>query len=612
MPDINQGTGSIYMQAGFGSAAAGGAIKLHGHNATTYTGGDVEVGMSGKGNFLINSYIGGTRLVTVKVDGNVGIGTTSPVSKLHISGSGQTIMRLDSDTTTSVSQFQIKAASDAVLIMGMLGGSAASTNFGVTAAGQAYIGTTTLGTTHPTSLVIGNVSTIPIVFSTNNTERMRILSDGNVGIGTTSPSAPLAIYRASNPYMRINGGGVYSYIQLDDGTSYGYLIKNVSAGTGNGALAGSLYTYTDNNKAFQHIHSGTPLFTILSGGNVGIGTTAPSASLHVNSTTAGATLLRTDGTNGTLFSVVDDLSDSLMSVNNSAGLPVLEVFADDRIVGGQYGQNDFVVVNNKVGIGTNNPIGKLHVTGSSSVPAAVFMGNVGIGTTSPTTKLAVSDGTTIAQVNPESGVAYFGTVNNYPMALSVNSSEKVRVTSTGAFLVGNTSAPNPGAATTVSGFAINGSGNDAYISHKIDSGPCAYFRRDGTDGFVLAFYKANSSVGTISVTTTATAYNTTSDYRLKESIKPLSAGLSRINSLKPSVYTWKSDGSNGEGFMAHELAEVVPLAVTGQKDAVNDDGSINPQSVDLSKIVPILVAAIQELSAKVKTLEVKVQILESK
>jgi hypothetical protein len=55
--------------------------------------------------------------------------------------------------------------------------------------------------------------------------------------------------------------------------------------------------------------------------------------------------------------------------------------------------------------------------------------------------------------------------------------------------------------------------------------------------------------------------------------------------------------------MAHELAEVVPLAVTGQKDAVNDDGSINPQSVDLSKVVPILVAAIQELTARIKILE---------
>jgi hypothetical protein len=112
--------------------------------------------------------------------------------------------------------------------------------------------------------------------------------------------------------------------------------------------------------------------------------------------------------------------------------------------------------------------------------------------------------------------------------------------------------------------------------------------------------------------TTGVLYNTTSDYRLKEDIQPLSSGLVRVNSLRPSIYKWKSDDSNGEGFMAHELAEVVPLAVTGQKDAVNDDGSINPQSVDMSKIVPILVAAIQELSVKVKTLEAKVQILESK
>ena len=81
--------------------------------------------------------------------------------------------------------------------------------------------------------------------------------------------------------------------------------------------------------------------TIDSGGNVGIGTLSPSGQLHINSTTAGATLLRADGTNGTLFSVIDDLSDSLMSVNNSAGLPVLEVFADDRVVMGQYGYRDW-------------------------------------------------------------------------------------------------------------------------------------------------------------------------------------------------------------------------------------------------------------------------------
>ena len=277
-----------------------------------------------------------------------------------------------------------------------------------------------------------------------------------------------------------------------------------------------------------------------------------------------------------------------------------------------------IAATGNVGIGTSNAVAKLQVSGSVTIGGydAVYSGT-NVSSLNITAisypVLAFYYGTTLA-----------GTVGGYSDHMSIyapaskyisfepGDSEKVRITAAGAFLVGNTSAPNPGAATTVSGFAINGSGNDAYITHKIDNGPCAYFRRDGTDGFVLAFYKANSSVGTISVTTTATAYNTTSDYRLKELIKPLNSGLSRVNALKPSVYNWKSDGSNGEGFLAHELAEVVPLAVTGQKDAVNDDGSINPQSVDLSKIVPILVASIQELSDIVKRQENRIKQLENK
>ena len=748
-----------------------------------------------------------TEVARFDTAGNLGIGTTAPAAKLHVSGSGQTVIRVEASTTTNVAVFAAKADTDAALIMGMYGGSGVGNQFGVSAARQAFIGTTSYSTVHPTSLVIGNVSNIPIAFGTDNTERMRITSDGNVGIGTTSPAfklhvangditiangnqtsgdfsqaqslhflnettTPLATIKAvrtnwaqgqtdltfstynsgMGERMRIDSGGnvgigtttpfgttanrtvlsvngttdvslnigsggsqraylygVSSYAELGtigslplrfapNNSEKMRLDANGNLGIGTTSVATKLYvvssgspiarfdgssvatsgateidilgpqsngdlnlgiggsTFTDATNNIQnkaYITAGTGLSGLnlrsdagyvqitagglassyevarfTSTGNVGIGTTVPSASLHINSTTSGATLLRTDGTNGTLFSVVDDLSDSLMSVNNSAGLPVLEVFADDRIVGGQYGQNDLVVVNNKVGIGTNNPLAKLHVTGSASVPAAVFMGNVGIGTTSfvysnanrgdievygsTDALISLRNDTANSYLQKSGNDFYFNNGGAGFIAISTNGSERMRITSTGVLLVGNTSAPNPGAATTVSGFAINGSGNDAYISHKIDNGPCAYFRRDGTDGFVLAFYKANSSVGTIAITATTTTYNTTSDYRLKENIQPLSSGLVRVNSLKPSVYNWKSDGSNGEGFLAHELAEVVPIAVTGQKDAVNDDGSIIPQSVDMSKVVPILVAAIQELSAKVKTLEAKVQILESK
>jgi hypothetical protein len=181
--------------------------------------------------------------------------------------------------------------------------------------------------------------------------------------------------------------------------------------------------------------------------------------------------------------------------------------------------------------------------------------------------------------------------------------QAMTLTAAGALLVGCTSAPNPGAATTSSGFSLNGDGNNAYIAHKIDNSILGYFRRDGTDGDVFAFYKANSNVGTIAVTTTATAYNTSSDYRLKESAQPLVGGLARVNALKPSVYKWKVNGSAGEGFIAHELAEVVPLAVTGDKDAVDADGKPAYQGVDMSRIVPILVAAIQELTAEVNALK---------
>jgi hypothetical protein len=79
--------------------------------------------------------------------------------------------------------------------------------------------------------------------------------------------------------------------------------------------------------------------------------------------------------------------------------------------------------------------------------------------------------------------------------------------------------------------------------------------------------------------------------------------LARVSALKPSIYKWKVNGSDGEGFLAHELASVVSAAVTGEKDAVNEDGSINAQSIDMSRIVPILVAAIQELTAEVNALK---------
>ena len=186
------------------------------------------------------------------------------------------------------------------------------------------------------------------------------------------------------------------------------------------------------------------------------------------------------------------------------------------------------------------------------------------------------------------------TMTSYPLVFGTNATEQARIDASGNFLVGKTSSGN-----SIAGVNI--------YKDPTDGGRVYMTRQSGaaSQTNVAFFESGGSAVGSISTTNVATAYNTSSDYRLKESVKPISGGLARVNALKPSIYKWKCDGSAGEGFLAHELAEVVPAAVSGEKDAVNADGNIKPQGVDLSKVVPVLVAAIQELTARVQTLEAK-------
>jgi hypothetical protein len=115
---------------------------------------------------------------------------------------------------------------------------------------------------------------------------------------------------------------------------------------------------------------------------------------------------------------------------------------------------------------------------------------------------------------------------------------------------------------------------------------------------VFDMYRAATRVGTISNTNTATSYNTSSDYRLKNTIAPMTGALAKVALLKPCTYKWNADGSDGEGFIAHELAEVCPHAVNGDKDAIDENGKIKPQGIDTSFLIATLTAAIQELKAE--------------
>jgi hypothetical protein len=121
--------------------------------------------------------------------------------------------------------------------------------------------------------------------------------------------------------------------------------------------------------------------------------------------------------------------------------------------------------------------------------------------------------------------------------------------------------------------------------------------------FYAGFCYNSSTIGSISQTgTTAVLYNTTSDYRLKNDVAPIQNALAIVEALNPVSFTW-IDGRKDDGFLAHEIQAIIPNCVTGEKDAVNEDGTPKYQQMDNSGVIPFLVKAIQELNAKVIALE---------
>jgi len=128
----------------------------------------------------------------------------------------------------------------------------------------------------------------------------------------------------------------------------------------------------------------------------------------------------------------------------------------------------------------------------------------------------------------------------------------------------------------------------------------------------ISFNTPAGVAGTINTNTLSTSYATSSDYRLKEAIAPMTGALAKVALLKPCTYKWKIDGSDGQGFIAHELDEVVPGCVTGEKDAVDAEGNPQYQGIDTSFLVATLTAAIQEQQTLITALTARITALESK
>ena len=241
-------------------------------------------------------------------------------------------------------------------------------------------------------------------------------------------------------------------------------------------------------------------------------------------------------------------------------------------------------------------------------------GNVGIGTSSPISALDLSggaDGTpqtiTFAQGNdPAKASAIVGVyddTNSQGIKFLTNSfgqSEAMRILSSGKLLVGQTTTSGVG------GVSIN---------PNLDDGACRIiFDRNATSAtsLVLEFENGDSRVGDISYNSSSTTYATSSDYRLKENVVTDFDATSRLKQLKPSRFNFKVDKDKTvDGFLAHEVSSIVPEAVRGEKDAVDEDGNPEYQGIDQSKLVPLLTKALQEAVAKIEILEAKVTALEN-
>lgn len=169
---------------------------------------------------------------------------------------------------------------------------------------------------------------------------------------------------------------------------------------------------------------------------------------------------------------------------------------------------------------------------------------------------------------------------------------KARIDASGNLLVGKTTTDFG-----VAGINIESSGN---VGATRSGAAPLNLNRLSTDGDIARFYKASVQVGSISVTASATVYNTLSDYRLKDNIQDITGSGAFIDALQPRSWNWKADGSVGAGFIAHELQAVSPSSVVGEKDAVDADGNPEYQAVEYgsAEVIAMLVAEVKSLRAR--------------
>jgi hypothetical protein len=514
---------------------------------------------------------GGAEAMRIDSAGNVGIGTTTITSS---TGFKRLVIN---DTSGGILEQQVGGVATGRLI------------------------------TSSATVSLDAITGIPLTFKTSATERMRIDSAGNVGIGTSSPTnlfqvkgsvaAQMGVYRTNST----TGVGVgFEYAQNNASSAETVIAQTFGVLTTNtaGAEGGAFTVWTKNAGTLAE------RMRLDSSGNLGLGVT-PSA------WAAGAIAMEFGDYGGVWLATGGDFNFGTNAYNSAAGV---YTYRASGLGAARYQSNFGVHRWFTAPSGTAGAA--ITFTSAMTLDAS---GNLGVGETSPTQAIyakragaaAIQIVNSSASINflagVDSSVAYISAPNG-TLTLNTAGSERARIDSSGNLLVGTTSSPSGNY--DVKTASVIGNGAAFYgVNNSADSAYTVGLWNKATTGNrrLIAFYAGatETDVGSIVYNGTATLYNTTSDYRLKNTIAPMTGALAKVALLKPCTYKWNADGSDGEGFIAHELAEVVPQCVTGEKDAVDAEGKPQYQGIDTSFLVATLTAAIQEQQAIINSLKAR-------
>ena len=467
---------------------------------------------------------------------------------------------------------------------------------------------------------------------------MRITSGGNVGIGTGATS-PLSMLHVCD----FSSGNYTGTFRVGGSSGFGI----VSDYTQSASTTGTIYvspSYSSGTILFKlGAGSGNTNQLVLTGaGNVGIGAASPASRLSVGGdgfsdraiTAIGnaasyAVTIRQDGTNGSGLQVFHNTS------SWGTGIPLTIDTSTSTLLR--------ILSSGNVGIGTPSPADTLHVVrnGAGSYTAALWTN------TSSTANLYVGVGGSGVANTPLRNNAYVMNASASDLILGTSDNERMRITSGGEIQVSSQnnitfgysgqgiflsrSGLGPRASLTTrnnitwvdianssdwSGVTLAASGGNVLIGtttdsgYKLDVAGSAQIIKTGTSsalevglsgvtGSLIRFKYNAGFVGSISTDGSTTAYNTSSDYRLKEQVRPIDNPLEKVMKLNPVNFKYKSSKTIQDGFIAHEIQEILPYLVTGEKDGVE------MQEVDYSKLTPILIAAIKEQQKQIEELKNK-------